>query len=257
MATGRFVALAEQTDDDEYAAQYHGEPEAHGAELAEWHGEQDEEDAWPDEEYEEDAGYDAYRGEEAPDEAPHGYARIIRQAQRPPIRINAGHRTFASAPRAKRPPEVPVRRASAPPIPSPTGDILAWSIGEEVGLAEEVVIATLNAVGGEPYSSAANFGFIPEKLVMETVQGFTPEVAVLSPMMIGQVMRWHSRCKEVSTSPPGSSNDHFRGQLPPQIIQLQHPPPLPPPKRKIVSSLEQGETEETVELLDKEDLKKM
>ena len=84
MATGRFVALAEQTDDDEYAAQYHEESEAHGAELAEWHGEQDEEDAWPDEEYEEFAGYDADRGEEAPDEAPHGYARIIREAQRPP-----------------------------------------------------------------------------------------------------------------------------------------------------------------------------
>ena len=48
MATGRFVALTEHTDDDEYAAQYHGEPGAHNAEEVEWHGEHEEDYTWPD-----------------------------------------------------------------------------------------------------------------------------------------------------------------------------------------------------------------
>ena len=139
---------------------------------------------------------------------------------------------------------------------------MATAIGEECGLAMEVIIAILTALGGDPYSTAEYVQEIPYDLVMRTAQNLPNGIAELTPMNIGKVARWHHRSTEVWIRAKQPANPPARGEAPGagsrtiRVIQVIQPPP-PPAKRKVRNVIEQGDTSDTVTLLDDDALLKM
>ena len=199
---------------------------------------------------------------EVPGDGIDGEALDDEQTERAGGENEDGHdvvsRVIRSAARAhaeRRVAERPAASSAAAPSSRPQ---LACSIGEECGLTAEVVIAILTALGGDPYSSAEDFHYIPVELVMKTAQNMPDQMAQLTPMTIGKVAKWHQKATEawLKKKPVAPK---AKEELPAQTIKvIQVPPPAAPlKKRQLRDVLEQGETAEPVEMLPEDDLLKM
>ena len=72
--------------------------------------------------------------------------------------------------------------------------------------------AVLKKLGGDSSSTIATFAHIPEGILTKSIESVIILDDPITPMLIGKVMEWHIKAKEMTTKPatvnrPGSSND--------------------------------------------------